>query len=127
MSKKKPVEIGKFNGRDARGQFVRGNSGRPKGSHNVTRQSVRDFVLGQVPNLPKWFAQLPDAQARLDALIRLLPYVLPRLSQVEYQDTADSLPVVTPLPKNFEFDPSAFSDNTLRELADYIQRQQTKN
>jgi hypothetical protein len=95
---------------DSRGRFAPNNPGRPPGIRNQARQAIKNFVTDQLENLPAWFESLATDGERLDALIRLLPYCVPRLNSVtdpegERVDTATDINL------------DALTDDDLRILA----------
>lgn len=74
--------------------------GRPLGAKNIIsesmRQSLSDVLQGEIDGLKERFDGLFDIQ-RIELLIKLLPYVVPRLA-TEINITEQSLP------ERFEFD-----------------------
>ena len=60
-------------------------NGRPKGSANVITKEVRAtlkaIIAGELESLPETLEKL-DASKRLDVLLKLIPYVLPRVEPV---------------------------------------------
>lgn len=63
-------------------------NGRPKGSANVITREVRGvlkgIIAGELERLPDYLAKL-DESKRLDVILRLLPYVLPKVEAVTVQ------------------------------------------
>jgi len=61
--------------------------GRQKGTPNkLTREiraTLKGFIEQEIENLPEMLKNLPE-EKRLDVLIKLLPYVLPKTQAVEY-------------------------------------------
>lgn len=60
--------------------------GRKKGTPNKitkeVRESIQDFVEGEIKEIPQLIGHL-EPQERLSFLIKLLPYVVPRLKHTE--------------------------------------------
>ena len=70
--------------------FKKGESGnpegRPKGTPNKTsieiKQTLNDILSGEIETLPERLNQLSDKD-RLDIVIKLLPYILPKQKELE--------------------------------------------
>lgn len=99
---------GKSNGRDTLGRFALGNPGRPPGAVNQARRAIKDFVNDQVRNLPEWFQSLDSHKERLDYLIRLMAYSVPRLQAVEF--------VADPENKGPRIDWAKLKPETIKEI-----------
>ena len=60
-------------------------NGRPKGSKNaVTRQlreKLKNLIDSELENLPDLLAEM-EPQARLDLIVKLLPYALPKVQSI---------------------------------------------
>jgi hypothetical protein len=60
-------------------------NGRPKGSKNRVTKEIRailkDFMAAELEKLPGYLESLPD-EKRLDVIIKLLPYVLPKVESM---------------------------------------------
>lgn len=60
-------------------------NGRPKGSPNRITKELRDVlksvVAGELDRLPDYLSKLDEGK-RLDVLLKLLPYVLPKVDAV---------------------------------------------
>lgn len=71
--------------RNANGTFTHGNSGRPKGATNrVTseaRKALKAILAEELEALPGMLEELPT-EKRVEVLIRLMPYVLPKVESV---------------------------------------------
>ena len=71
---------------DKTGKFASGNPGRPKGATNKAarelREQLADIVAGEIAALPQLLADMMPGE-RVALLSRLLPYVMPRLHNVE--------------------------------------------
>lgn len=65
---------------------VRNANGRPKGSLNKTsvqtKKIIEKLVSSELKNIDSLLEQL-DPKERLDALIKLLPYVIPKNTHIE--------------------------------------------
>jgi len=63
-------------------------AGRPKGSQNkntrAVREMLREIVEGELSTLRKRLAAMPEAE-RVAVVLKLLPYVLPRLESTSEQ------------------------------------------
>jgi len=72
--------------RTKNGKFGPGNPGRPAGSQNKTtkefRESLHEALKGDIERIPEYLREL-NAKDKLDALSKLLPYVMPRYSTIE--------------------------------------------
>lgn len=118
---------GRFSGgRDGRGRFAKGNPGKQPGSNSNVRTAIKDFVGSKIKDLPKWFAGLESDSERISAFIKLLTYVIPRLSHIEYEGDQVA-PTDEPNAKPFILDYSKLSDSTLKELQALLKNQQTEN
>lgn len=79
--------------RKENGTFTKGNTGggRPKGSKNIATGELREFINGFINDntdkIQNDFDSL-DPKERIDTLIKLLEYSLPKLNRTEL--TADS-------------------------------------
>lgn len=64
-------------------------NGRPKGRPNLLtrelRSELKTIVETELQRLPQYLDALPDDK-RLDAVLRLLPYVLPKVEAVTATD-----------------------------------------
>jgi hypothetical protein len=72
--------------KDERGQFLPGNPGRPKGSGNRVTTKLRQQVQQLLEdNYEVVLADLKklDAKSRADLWVRLLEYVVPKLTRTE--------------------------------------------
>jgi hypothetical protein len=71
--------------------------GRPKGTPNKLTREVREVLRGIVNNeleaLPQRLEQLDD-KTRVEALIRLLPYILPRPQTNELENPEKVTPPI---------------------------------
>jgi hypothetical protein len=71
--------------RNPNGTFGTGNPGRPKGARNRAtaqmRQALKAILDEELEALPQLLAELPT-EKRLDVLLRLVPYVLPKVEAV---------------------------------------------
>ena len=69
--------------RDENGRFVAGHPGqKSSGAKSELRKKVLSFVEEQWENLPLWFDSL-KAKDKLLFMVELLPYLMPRLKQVD--------------------------------------------
>mgnify|MGYP001820647682 CR=1 FL=1 len=74
----------------ARGKWKPGESGNPKGRGQGTpnkltgeiREALGTVLSGEIDQLPKFLAQL-DPKDRLDVVVKLLEFALPRLKGIE--------------------------------------------
>ncbi len=64
-------------------------SGRPKGTPNKLtselREALKDVMSGEIETLPERLEQL-EAKERVDAVIKLMQYVLPKLETLNAKD-----------------------------------------
>lgn len=79
-----PGPIGPY--RDSLGKFEKGNPGRPKGvGHKATqrvKEAIANFVDNNIDKIQEDFDKLKPL-ARLQFITALLPYVVPKLSNIE--------------------------------------------
>lgn len=80
--------------------------GRVKGTPNKTTQTVRETLYNalrsEIIALPNYFAELPTEE-RINAIIKLLPYVLPKYSDAEFSSNeANNIEGVTKIPQTAE-------------------------
>lgn len=69
--------------RDETGRFKPGHPGqKPVGAKSELRKKVLAFVEERWEELPKWFDSLKEKD-KLLFIIELLPYLMPRLKQVD--------------------------------------------
>lgn len=77
---------------------VRNANGRPKGSLNKTsvqtKKIIEKLVSSELKNIDSLLEQL-DPKERLDALIKLLPYVIPKNSHIEIDTPIHQLQPIT--------------------------------
>ena len=68
------------------GKFGPGNPGKPKGAVNQTtkefRESLHEALKGDIERIPEYLKEL-NARDKLDALSKLLPYVMPKYQSIE--------------------------------------------
>jgi hypothetical protein len=66
--------------------FTAGEGGRPKGAQNKTSKQVKeilsDILSDEIEAMPERLNQLSDKD-RLDIVIKLLPYILPKQKELE--------------------------------------------
>ena len=66
--------------------FTAGEGGRPKGAQNKTSKQVKellsDILSDEIEAMPERLNQLSDKE-RLDIVIKLLPYILPKQKELE--------------------------------------------
>ncbi|MBK8519018.1 MAG: hypothetical protein IPL55_22855 [Saprospiraceae bacterium] len=66
--------------------FTAGEGGRPKGAQNKTSKQVKeilsDILSDEIEAMPERLNQLSDKD-RLDILIKLLPYLLPKQKEID--------------------------------------------
>lgn len=66
--------------------FTAGEGGRPKGAQNKTSKQVKeilsDILSDEIEAMPERLNQLSDKE-RLDIVVKLLPYILPKQKEVE--------------------------------------------
>lgn len=72
--------------RKANGQFAKGNAGRPKGAVNKLtkelRAELKDLVFSELEYLSEILPKSPP-HIRLEVLLKLIPYVIPKPKPVE--------------------------------------------
>jgi len=77
---------------------VRNANGRPKGSLNKTsvqtKKIIEKLVSNELKNIDSLLEQL-DPKDRIDALIKLLPYVIPKNSHIEIDAPAHQFQPIT--------------------------------
>lgn len=60
--------------------------GRQLGTPNKTTKELREKLKAiidiELTNLPQYFCEI-DAQSKLDLLVKLIPYVLPKVAPIE--------------------------------------------
>lgn len=99
------------NGRDNAGRFAPGNPGKPKGSSkNRLRDQVKDFLNSNWPSFQSWFDELKSKE-KVDVIIDLLPYAVPRLQAMTDANGEDPL-----IKSAATVDYSKLSPNTLKEV-----------
>ena len=63
-------------------------NGRPKGTPNVITREVREIlkavIASELEKLPVYLAAMDDSK-RIDVVLRLMPYVLPKVEPVKVQ------------------------------------------
>ena len=67
--------------------------GRQKGTPNKlssgVKEALEEWIIGEVPNLPKYFSKLTEKE-KVDAIPRYLPFVTARINGVDLQiDSAE--------------------------------------
>lgn len=67
-------------------------NGRPKGSKNrltlETRQLIQSFVSKELESIGERIEQL-EPKERLDVLIKLLPYIVPRQRDIDFNEAIE--------------------------------------
>jgi hypothetical protein len=75
--------------RNPDGTFTKGNQGRPKGARNRATSQIREALKAildeELEALPAMLEALP-IEKRLDIVLRLLPYVLPKVEAVSMHE-----------------------------------------
>jgi len=79
--------------------FKPGEGGRPKGAQNKTSKQVKeilsDILSDEIETLPERLNQLSDKD-RLDIVIKLLPYLLPKQREIDMNVTKDfNIPLIS--------------------------------
>ena len=68
--------------RNGNGTFKAGNKGRPIGAENRVTREMRELLdkalQGEVKRIPEYIASITDPEKKLNALAKLLPYILPK-------------------------------------------------
>jgi len=78
--------------------FTAGEGGRPKGAQNKTSKQVKeilsDILSDEIEAIPKRLNQLSDKD-RLDIVIKLLPYLLPKQKEIDMSVKNDvNIPII---------------------------------
>lgn len=80
MNENTPINTDE-NGRDDKGRFIKGNSGKPKGAQNTTTKEVKelisDFLTDKINDLHKIWDCLSD-QEKATLFVHLAKIVVPR-------------------------------------------------
>ena len=73
--------------------------GRVKGTPNkatvmteatiMAREMLVENMLKEISNLPQWIKDIENPEAKVQALVRCLPFVLPRVSNIGFGQPAD--------------------------------------
>jgi hypothetical protein len=67
--------------------------GRVKGVPNKStvqlRHQLREILGAEIENLPTYFAQLTDNRAKIELLIKLMPFVFPKMQNMDLLEAAD--------------------------------------
>lgn len=92
------------NGRDSKGRFAEGNSGRPKGAKNKVpaevRQSIVDFLSEKIEELPELWNDLTPAE-RVQLIVSCARLTLPR-PPIEIGNTKTENLIFTPIDLDVE-------------------------
>ena len=79
--------------------------GRVKGTPNKTTQTVRETLYNALRSeliaLPNYFAELPTEE-RVNALIKFLPYIMPKYADVEFSSNEGNVKGVPKIPQTDE-------------------------
>ena len=78
--------------------FTAGEGGRPKGAQNKTSKQVKeilsDILSDEIEAMPERLNQLSDKD-RLDIVIKLLPYLLPKQKEIDMSVKNDvNIPII---------------------------------
>jgi hypothetical protein len=77
--------------------------GRKKGSKNIVtneiRQKLKDLVFNEINEIESYINQLQPKE-RIESLIKIIPYVLPKVADIQYYDTDDLNPEITSIINN---------------------------
>lgn len=97
-------------------------TGRPKGSLNRTtvelKEAIKKVVDSELSNTKKYLSQL-EPKERLDFLVKILPYILPKQNQIEHTAIIEE--------KQPIIDLSTFSLEELEEMENAYQFDGTMN
>ena len=70
------------------------SGGRKKGVRNNTSRELKlllsEFLLEQIENLPIAFSSITSPERRLDLIIKLIPYVLPKAQEISLDMLSDA-------------------------------------
>ncbi len=71
--------------RNNKGQFVKGNPGRPKGSvvQMKLKEQLTDFVHCSLPTIIEDYNEAKTPRERRQIIFEILPYVLPKLKTTD--------------------------------------------
>lgn len=65
--------------------FAKGNPGRPKGTVNRSRITIREFIDSKIANeFDKWFEKL-TAFERCQIIVKMMPYAYARLNAIQVE------------------------------------------
>lgn len=104
--------------------FEKGKSGnpagRPRGSSSKFSSEIRDiigrFIMGQLDGLQPLFNAIEKLEEKLKFLLGLMPYVVPKMKQIELQADINASPK--------QIDLSVLSDEELKALSEIARKLQ---
>lgn len=75
-------------------------NGRPKGTGNKVNSSLRELLAEKmkphIENLPDLIDEIELAKDKVDAIAKILPYMLPKLQQITADDGKDKESIQPP-------------------------------
>lgn len=78
-------------------------NGRPKGISNKISTTLRDILAdsmkNHIENLPNLIDEIENAKDKVDAISKILPYVLPKLNTLTIKDDTEKEPMNPPTVK----------------------------
>lgn len=115
------VSNGINTGRDDRGRFAQGNTGKPPGAKNHLREKVKTFVESNIAEMQTHYDRL-DAKDKIKVLTDLLPFVISKLQSVHQSDAeGNDIKRVT------RIDLTKLSDSALHEVLNATQNETTSD
>ncbi|MCZ8020431.1 MAG: hypothetical protein O9302_08710 [Cyclobacteriaceae bacterium] len=99
--------------RNEKGQFLKGNGGRPKGTQSLLRQKVKEFAEANINDLQTWFDKLSEKE-KINCLLQILPFAIAKLQTVSINETDnEGNPMAS---KPLAIDYSKLSQNAIDEI-----------
>ena len=75
--------------------------GKPKGTPNrttkTTREALRKALHGHIAAIPEWLDKIENPKERIDALAKILPYIMPKMESEAPQQIEVTQSITPPI------------------------------
>ena len=76
-------------------------AGKPKGTQNrttkTTREALKKALAGHIKALPQYLDKIENPKDKVDALAKILPYILPKMKEEDPHQADANEPITPPI------------------------------